>query len=519
MIHRFRSKSWASIILILYFSSYVACLFERSNVTHLHHVIKIGNQLTAVNFYQHQSELSKNVSINITNYYTVFPIGGQNRGLQKCQFFDLWCIKYFHYYFNQIYHLTVWTPKQISKNDKYCRKFNDCQYKLEFVGVTSDQSTGFKVDDNNVAINDSTYNISVKITWVHFHFHIYQNNCSTKLPIYGGSAFSAFGTSFDELTYCKINDLFTNEYTIVCSFLVMENVIESRSCMQLSVLLEYEHYDMFSVALAVDVFTDFYYPPIRLILADNETFCSIHQISPIEMPNLFGNLTSESKMNFDFYTGIWSMSNQQFKPSNHPWKQNLFSAFQYRSATNKLADYSSSTFGILPMKLTSASPSNLADKLVYFPMVLDKNNELWIQNRGSDPISLTTNQMDYHFFGASHMRYTYDAILALLYGESVLPRDKKFSLSHYQNFHYNDVKFAEDIPAQWKLQCDNRFHTDGDTHPNSDYRNRTIIFQFGAWNLQRSPIQILLDSNVLILEEFLETLLLGRYKCKCFILV
>ena len=47
----------------------------------------------------------------------------------------------------------------------------------------------------------------------------------------------------------------------------------STSCLHVTVLLQYEHFDAFSETLAANVYRDYIYPPMGLPIVDNEMFC------------------------------------------------------------------------------------------------------------------------------------------------------------------------------------------------------------------------------------------------------
>jgi hypothetical protein len=79
------------------------------------------------------------------------------------------------------------------------------------------------------------------------------------------------------MTSCETIDHLNGEYQLHCRLPLFDQASYLLpACISLTLLLEYEHFDAFSVKLASSHMEDFLYPVLRSVLVDNQTYCSEH---------------------------------------------------------------------------------------------------------------------------------------------------------------------------------------------------------------------------------------------------
>lgn len=129
--------------------------------------------------------------------------------------------------------------------------------------------------------------LRVDVTFTHYQFwlSILQSNCSQLPHIPGGTTFQSTAYSSAQLVDCSLMDHFNNTYTVRCvfsrgTFAVASNHLQSSRtnsngvihyCINLTVIVDYEHYDGYSEVL-MDWSSN--YPSLVAIISDNEVYCS-----------------------------------------------------------------------------------------------------------------------------------------------------------------------------------------------------------------------------------------------------
>ena len=170
--------------------------------------------------------------------------------------------------------------------------------------------------------------VDVTSTNHQFWLSIQQSNCSQLPHIPGGTTFQSTAYSSTELVDCSLTDHFNNTYTVRCVFnrgptvVVASNHLQSsrtksddaiQYCINLTVMVDYEHYDGYSEVL-MDWSSK--YPSLVAIIADNEVYCSdrvIHNIDHIDKtyddPNKVSNDDYDGLArlpdNIYWYSGQW----------------------------------------------------------------------------------------------------------------------------------------------------------------------------------------------------------------------
>jgi hypothetical protein len=169
--------------------------------------------------------------------------------------------------------------------------FVDCQYSIEFVGAKlNSEEDGFM---NRVHVSN----------WLEFYsykFHVRQTcPAHARLQDVGGSTFDMFAYSEQSLATCTSKDLFDGNYSILCevpAFPTQTITSNSQHCIQLSVNLEHEHYDAFSLALDAWIDT---YPNIREPIVNNVTYCTAAMLQP-SLPSFTETSSNEDERQHRF---------------------------------------------------------------------------------------------------------------------------------------------------------------------------------------------------------------------------
>jgi hypothetical protein len=153
----------------------------------------------------------------------------------------------------------LWTPTYNITQHRY-HHLPDCSYTFTFFGAQADISDG--------AGQGSILN------YLSFHIDIQQvclGNVSTYThPALGGSTFDIFGYSESAIAACTSKDYFNGTYRITCKLPHFAEEVAPH-CIYLTVNLEHEHFDSFSLVL--QAWSDFY-SNVRQVLLNNVTFCT-----------------------------------------------------------------------------------------------------------------------------------------------------------------------------------------------------------------------------------------------------
>jgi hypothetical protein len=134
-------------------------------------------------------------------------------------------------------------------------------------------------------IPDCSYNITRKVDsskdFETFRFLITQSNCGFP-TVPGGSSFHISGNSAHAVSFCSVTDHFDNTYEVSCPnvecearrLIALESAASAKqiaseppsTCLNLTVILDYEHFDAFSETKSND-------SPMRHLLFDNYPAC------------------------------------------------------------------------------------------------------------------------------------------------------------------------------------------------------------------------------------------------------
>ena len=379
-----------------------------------------------------------------------------------------------------------WFPRD-GAGDTHYRKQPDCSYKARIVKAVA------------------------SLTSLSFHIQVEQLQCNTTVPFeqsIGGSSFDMYGRSDIGLVRCYMSHVpGGNLYDYRCDF--DESVFNSsatEACVFVTMLLQYEHFDAYSEVLASDAYHDYQYPPMGFPILDDDFFC-------IKLDRHSRKRETFIKSGIEYVGGLWKFGNSSMAnlfdfQKIHP---NFLTAYSFHEGARRIIDYHNYDVQFQPL-LSSYLPSLFSDNLRFATFSSTANHTFncnvtaRIMERIMEREILKSSRQIY-FIGASHMRYNFDALSELLFGEDVLPKDRKHDLADIGSLHFRGGMFANEVAGILSQIC-----ASGENLTN---KNVTIFFQFGAWDLMYSTLRRLVyePRTLQTLSRTIEKILDGNLRC------
>jgi hypothetical protein len=369
----------------------------------------------------------------------------------------------------------IWTPdRQADGNgNTVSRRTPDCQYSVNLLSS--------RIDHANMD----------------YVFRISQHSCKSSFKDAGGSTFMFAAFTQDKLLNCRYVDNYDNSYTATCASTANAKPNQPQ-CMNLTILLDYEHFDAYSDGLPGLTSKHFKgYNELRYTVLDNQIFCSSVEASSQPAPQMAKYAVQDR---LRFITGEWLTQESYTSIAlsgfyRYP-NDSVFTAYDHRVATSQLTSIGSGNMSedlSLPQTIRTKSSQSLSHHYGNFHPIVVSKMPADSQKLALSPYDESTL---YHFVGASHMRYIYDAIIAHLLSESSLNDLKahhgfvtKFNLKNYHsNIDYATI-LSDDQADMLRNLCSS-------FSSSKDNIKHTIVFQTGAWDLNNSPIRRFLhDKN------------------------
>lgn len=450
-----------------------------------------GNELTAA------FNLYHDLHINLPNQYV--------NDISTCYIYDPWCFRGKNS--NYAAQVKFWNPKYLidPEKDLYYRKAKDCTYEIKQVNWSNTMNM-----NHGKSITGPTH-------WEIFEFTMLQSSCQENItradfPKTGGSTFTTIGYNNESLIACTCTDYLNAYYNISCRFPkyyhnnTMKTNEKLKTCMNLTVALEYEHFDGYSAVLGSNSHDDYLYPPIKYLIADDVEYCldvefpllSRNQVS--QVPN-----TSEFLLDLNgtgmtsYFTGYWLNQETVLQKLHSLYtlhKDRLVMAFDYYSKVNRLNYYS-----VTQLPSPKLVTKRISDQLVFKSFLL-RNFQYISEDRDHLETILSHNyshahEHHYHMIGASHMRYNFNYIVSLLYGDENLPDARKYNEEHVETFHMKGAEKMDLLVSEIQRLCTSNFEYSHYTYDPTTEQQRihTLVFQFGAWDLQASPLELLINTS------------------------
>ena len=401
----------------------------------------------------------------------------------------------------------TWQPVIDDPQDAHHRRHADCQYKFSLIKVL------------HAAL---LYN---------FHFVVNQFNCSNPgLAARGGTSFDIWARRDTGLVHCYTEPLTSVANSIDVAYEARCDVPQappvlspltpnpapaaitnaSFSCLRLTALLAYEHYDAFSEVLGSSYGYDYSYPPAGKTLVDDEEYCAVAAIATPRSPTIAAAplLQPQSQPSIEYVSGVWLKANSSAGAlSLFDWRVQtqgdaFLTAWNWRlSLWGAILNYNnvqlSNTQKLWHPKLSRGdaaksyqysfqyqSTRHPAASQQPFPQAPHRGS----YSRYASKLAGTNSSAERHYYlmGSSHMRYNFDGVQELLYGAQVMSPDRKHEVGDYGNWHYRGGLYAANFPTDVKAVCD-ELSREGK-------RKATLVFQFGAWDLLYSTLRRLLHT-------------------------
>lgn len=383
--------------------------------------------------------------------------------------------------------------------------------------------------------------------YIKYIFKVSQLKCITTIEnVLGGATFMLTAFNDDSLGVCKYNDFNDGTYGVICTFRML-NLVNSKNaasqlCMNMTILVDYEHFDGYSDGLP-GLTSKLYkgYNELRYNILDNQQFCSrqldngrqeiYNQLNPkfqafldLEeadhgeiLPDrtrlITGEwLSSSAKNKLSYLPSTRYSSNKESTSNGKETKpivyvddkcysypnHTLFSGFDHRRETNQISrlTYGNFTDDLSFPEIVRSDRSQAISDLYnnFHPIIIQSNNSPKYFQRVSE-MSPYDDSMAYHFIGASHMRYIFDAIIEHFLSEESLkdlkPHHGDVTIHNLRNYHsvFDFSSALSDDQADMLANLCSSFANPYGEGANMAVRNHTIIFQTGAWDLTNSPIR------------------------------
>lgn len=315
---------------------------------------------------------------------------------------------------------------------------------------------------------DCNYNLSYSghVNELTFKFTIHQYSCIIESSVPSGATFLAFGRTESELIACQVNSFFNNKYEVLCAFTRKER------CMQLTVTLDYEHYDGYGEEISHG------YNSLNYLVA-NRTFCS----DTILVANPAIDLVESSRV--QYFTGKWM-------------NQSLVEEFKVaESSSQPQYEYYHSFRKYFSKEFPGLLREGVRGGFVYTPIstAIDKRRKF-------NPLDITRM---YYFIGSAFLRRRLEEVVNYFNETSEGSRDiiEVLNMKSYGADKFSSVQFADDQSDLLRSLCQ------------QVHRNYSLILQTGEQDLAYTPLQRVLNdalaSRRLIVA--MQSILNGSYPC------
>jgi hypothetical protein len=360
----------------------------------------------------------------------------------------------------------IWMPKS-SPNRNPANRPVDCSYQLS----QRHAKTHFLEHESD-------------IIGINYHFMLEQSKCKSDWSEPGGSSFLVTAYDDDYLIACRYKDTLDDKYHISCRSRkpIASSKVE-KSCLNLTVLLEYEHFDAFSESLTgeTSVYLTGGYNSLRHVLIDNQQYC--FEVSSKEHKKDNSTTVPVVKSSrLMLITGEWvsrKVCDELYAGQCYLFlNETNIQAYDDHAAKNELSPLAKgelvNNLGF-PSIIRSSDAKALAERYLFHPLVLSVDPVAKV-----DPSRLTINfsPMDkskiVHFVGSSHIRFSFDSI-AELHGLGYMPGGFTTAgnmLSYHAGVDFSSI-FADDQSSRLETICNTM----------DKQHNNTIVFMTGAWDL------------------------------------
>lgn len=394
----------------------------------------------------------------------------------------------------------IWKQPPHSKLslDLFDGRPTDCRYSLGNASITETSS------------NDWDAFIEVKFLIAQSDCNSFKGSSGSVIP-FGGATFDVFASSSSAQASCKYFDLENNLYDVSCLLPTFGDI--SSYCINITVLLIYEHFDGYSESLQEWSSS---YLPLRRIVADNDVICTkANKILERAVVKHHERLIEfDANASFRWIGGFWKSPTSSSTSSQSLFnilQNQMETAWQHRLKLNLTNDYHKfphfkrnnatipSLAADLSHSLLKAAGYTFHAFEAFHPSTRRKETKKkWLHVLTPDRFRPFDRheEMKYVFLGASHMRYNFDFLIEYYFGESRLAHlNRKHDHLIVSNFRFDFVGNARDL-SDFLLRnvCSHHFLT-GFANASSNSRpDFTVILQTGAWDLSVAPLRQLIHN-------------------------
>lgn len=383
-----------------------------------------------------------------------------------------------------------------------------------------------------------TIEVSSDIMKYNYHFTISQSKCESEWKVPGGASFLINVYDVNGLVACRTRDTFDNSYHVMCSFhrfggSIKEVKMQYPSCINMTVLLEYEHYDAYTEALTGETFPSIKrYYSLRHVLVDNKQFCFLptdhHEESGLKRSDKSLNRHDLSSHVKYIINGQWlGMDNcpsTQSSDCSLYLNESLIKAYDNHKKANQLSsialgrEWNNTQYSEI-IRSVDVYGKKFGDNYLFHPMIwkwphrdgqTENHSDKSMKISSDSAITFNPHDMSklVHFIGSSHLRNAFDAINEY-YSFGYYPKDQvqSHNMKSYHSISQYSSIFADDQADCLSSLCSSFSKSN---------LNHTIVFQTGVWDLTFTPIRRMLhDSNTASkLASRIIRILDGRIACR-----
>jgi hypothetical protein len=430
---------------------------------------------------------------NLTDYY---------RDIHSCTFSNrrIMCEKIVLVRYHRK-NCVIWTPMFSHDNNSTAyHPLPDCQYTFELTGSFREVDTV-----------DQGHNLDVflfRVTQYQCVFQFSSAHSGIQHRLQGGSSFDIFAYTAHAMARCRTIDHFNDTYTIRCS--APAAVRSERACINLSILLEHEHYDTFSLVLQMWTVS---YSSVRRTLIDNTSFCTDTGLPVRVRPRVQPSDIAVNGINYFSGNWIWRPLRHKLGITFCTEHNSSFLEFSrrrvgtsleysiwnsFRGCYQDVVEYKWADIYEIPDDGTpQIARSEDVSQEFEFKAFFSSSVDLHPTSETSRALNLPThdamsrlvaeNEQMFILCGASHMRYTTFGLLDMLYGsETIRSMSRNESIVRHEHFHFEFHPYAHQMTSFVKSVCANISLSTASV---------TLVLQTGDWDLTSGPSKLTDDPS------------------------
>lgn len=392
--------------------------------------------------------------------------------------------------------------------------------------VNTKFSNGRRSSDCEYEMLASNLKLRNKMKQLDYTFTIIQSSCRQPLSFLGGSTFEIFGFNEFSLASCVSVDTNNNSYNIICSTPSYSAgnsgdyaIQDQRSlCMNITAVLNYEHLDVYSEVLPFERERYHYLSP-RKVIVDNHQFCFPKTFyeetvftSSVHINSLNTLLSTHWGERLSWYSAAWfnrhaissNLDEKIFDHNVYYGNGTYHTGYDQAIISKTLKNFSEvypndQAMGTLSF-INALKPQELAVNYMYEVsrhsskhhhiggLKLDKNAMIHAQKT----LFITEHDIEYYFYGDSHQRHFFDAVVEFTEGSKALDNVvKKHQNFQSRNYIFEWVALVDDLSDRLIERCESK------NIPNENSpQNYKILLHFAHWDLSSAGVRRFLHHHI-----------------------